>query len=486
MADIVLVQPKIGIEGYSSYGLVPPWGLIYSSVLVHKEYDVKIIDQRVDRKWDKTLLMELKKDPLCVGVTSKAGSMVRNSLKISQFVKQNSDVAVVWGGPLASIIPEKTLENENIDVVVVGEGEVTFYELIKALDEKRTLKGIRGLWYKDKGVINSNPERDFVDLNTLPELPLHLVDLREYIFEIDGLRTIYLLSSRGCPRKCKFCYNNVFNKSKWRTLTSEKTIEFMKHLSDGFNVGRFMFLDDQMSVGHKRIEEIASAILKEEVDIRWSTYLDVNLVASMKDPMLRFLAKSGLYALFMGLESGSQKILDTINKGITVEQTIEVNQRLKEYDIKPYYFAMAGFPGEMNEDLQKTIDIILKVLEDNPAARILAIHCFTPYCNTKMEEIAVLNGFKQPKALLEWNDFGGYKVIGPWISAERKKELEALMFLSNFIDGKLTDELDNRFLRLLVSRYRDIARYRFRNRDYRFMAFEIKLRDLYRFILETL
>ena len=482
MADIILIQPKIGIEGYSTYGLVPPWGLIYSAMLVDKEYEVKIIDQRLDRNWRRTLQIELGKKPLFIGITSKVGGLIKHSLEISKFIKDRSDVPVVWGGPFASIMPRETIENENVNIVVIGEGEVTLYELAKALEKGKSLKGVKGIWYKDKKGIHSNPQRKFIDLNTLPDIPYHLVDFEDYIFDIDGLRTIYVISSRGCPRRCGFCYNSVFNRNIWRGLSPNGMIDMMSQFVEKFNVQRFMFLDDHIDPNHNRLNKLAQGILKKRMKIKWSAYLDVNHVKCMNESTIKLLLNSGLYAIFIGLESGSQTILDNINKGITVEQTIKVNRTLLENGIIPYYFAMAGFPGETETDLQETRDLLLRVIEENPLAQILTIHSFTPYCGTTMGDAALRNGFKMPEQLIDYKDFGGHKVISPWLSNERKRELETLIFLTNFIDDKWANKVKNRFLGGIIRSYGKVARYRFRNRDYRIML-ELTLCRLYQSIV---
>jgi len=153
-----------------------------------------------------------------------------------------------------------------------------------------------------------------------------------------------------------------------------------------------------------------------------------------------------------------------------------------ENGIIPYYFAMAGFPGETETDLQETRDLLLRVIEENPLAQILTIHSFTPYCGTTMGDAALRNGFKMPEQLIDYKDFGGHKVISPWLSNERKRELETLIFLTNFIDDKWANKVKNRFLGGIIRSYGKVARYRFRNRDYRIML-ELTLCRLYQSIV---
>ena len=126
MSDVVLVFPKSSFLEKAMKHVYLPLALLNSVVFVEKEYSVKIIDQRIDSNWKNNLLKELKKKPLCVGVTSLTGEQIKYALEISKIVKEESDVPVVWGGAHANILPEQTLRNEYVDFVIQGEGEILF------------------------------------------------------------------------------------------------------------------------------------------------------------------------------------------------------------------------------------------------------------------------------------------------------------------------------------------------------------------------
>ena len=146
MAEVVLVQPKVGNwDDFRSHPSLP-LALLSASRCVAKEFSTLLIDTRVDREWKERLKEELKNNPLCVGVTSMTGNQIGYALEISAYVKKVSAVPVVWGGIHASLLPETTLANKNIDILVTGEGEMTFLELTRALAKKTDLKGIHGVW----------------------------------------------------------------------------------------------------------------------------------------------------------------------------------------------------------------------------------------------------------------------------------------------------------------------------------------------------
>ena len=143
MADIVLVNPH-GTKFVGDYTL--PLGLLQSSVFITEKYDVKILDLRVKQDWKAALLAELKKEPHFCGISTITGPNLISALEISRLIKENSKALVVWGGIHASLLPEQTLENPLVDIVVKGEGEETFVELADAIINKKPLKGILGVW----------------------------------------------------------------------------------------------------------------------------------------------------------------------------------------------------------------------------------------------------------------------------------------------------------------------------------------------------
>ncbi len=158
--NIVLFQPlaRVGAARQNRTG-VPIGLLAIATPLDIAGYRVKIIDQFIDRNWKDMLREELAQKPICVGISVKTGPQIRYALEASKLVKKDGNVLVVWGGIHPSLLPEQTLQNENIDIVVQGEGEETLYELVKALEHGEPLGNIRGIWYK-RTVASKKPPRD--------------------------------------------------------------------------------------------------------------------------------------------------------------------------------------------------------------------------------------------------------------------------------------------------------------------------------------
>ena len=261
MSDVLLFQPATGF--YDKIVKSIPLGLLSISRYLDKEgYKIKIIDQRVDGNWQNNLKKELKKSPICFGTTSATGYPIYNALNASKFVKDNSDIPVVWGGIHTTLLPKQTIANKNIDVVMKGEGELTFYNLVKDIEKNKSLENVKGICYKEGRKIIENVNASYLDLNELPLVPYHLIKFKDYSQFSYG-RDISMETSRGCPMNCTFCYEPVVSNHKWRCMEPKKVIENIKYVVDKFKVNNIWFLDDNFFVDIKRANKIVDGIINE-------------------------------------------------------------------------------------------------------------------------------------------------------------------------------------------------------------------------------
>lgn len=475
MTDVILVQPKVGNWDTIRSHPALPLALLCVSTLVDKEFKVRIIDQRIDKKWKDNLIEELSNDPLCVGITSMTCNQISYALEIARTVKEKSDVPVVMGGIHASLLPGQTLENKNIDIVVQGEGEVTFYELVKHLYDNKTLDGVEGIWYKSNGTIKSNPPRPFVDLNGLPDLPYHLVDVNNYTPEFKGRRTLYMELSRGCPYSCAFCYNSTYHKRNWRALSAEKSFERIKYVAENFDIKNIYFVDDNFFVDLKRAGDIANSIIDHELELTWEVQgIRINTVIKMPDEFIALLERAGCKKIHFGVESGSARVLKLVKKGITYQQVRSVNERLKKTGIITQYNFMSGFPSETIEDIKQTVNLAFELMNENPNVIISPICNYVPYPGTELYNEALKEGFKIPSTLEGWSNFDYGNI--PWMSEERRKLVESLFFTSMFVNGG-RGMVSSPLFKLLAEIYKPIARYRVKNLFFKFMI-ESRLKDL--------
>ncbi|MFC1485633.1 B12-binding domain-containing radical SAM protein [Candidatus Latescibacterota bacterium] len=481
--NIVLFQPsvRVGVARQNRTGV--PLGLLaIATPLDIAGYRVKIIDQFVDRNWKDMLREELAKKTICVGISVKTGPQIRFALEASKIVKENGNVPVVWGGIHPSLLPEQTLQNENIDIVVQGEGEETFSELVRALEHNEPLGNVRGIWYKENGTIGKTPPRSFIDLNAQPSLSYHLIDIKKFLVRNLGIDHMRISSSRGCPYRCGFCYNTVFYKNTWRALSAQKTFAIIQKFRNTYGIRGIRFADDLFFGSIERVKEILQKIVDSNLDIA-ITKLDihVNELSQLDDDFFCLLKKAGGRVLVVGVESGSQRILDVINKGIKIPDVLAFNRRVKKFGIIPRYCFMMGFPTETMEDIRATVDLIFKLLEENEDT-IKDINIYTPYPGTALYDLSMKHGLKPPEKLEDWVSFN-WRTINrkktPWITGEREKLLRMLHCSSQFLEKNyFLNPLwpTNPLVVFLARLYHPFAKLRVKKLFWRF-PIEIKLAE---------
>ncbi|MBW1742057.1 MAG: B12-binding domain-containing radical SAM protein [Deltaproteobacteria bacterium] len=483
--NVVLVNPhhRFGKEVVRSQRTVLPVGILAVATPVDEAgYKVKIIDQQIKPQWKRLLLAELKKKPLCVGITCMTGPQIWFALEVSRIVKQNGNIPVVWGGMHPSLLPNQTIENENVDIVVQGEGEETFLELVQALGKGGSLDAVKGIWYKENGQIKSNPPRPFIDLNAQPNLAYHLLDIDEYIERKFGTILLRTFTSRGCSYNCSFCYNTNFNRRKWRALTAEETVKRLKKIKETYNVKGFIFNDDNFFGDINRSKEILEGIIREKVDIiLWKLDIRPDTLFSLDDDFLRLLKRSGCRKLTIGLESGSERMLNFLKKKVTIAQILSNNKRLHTFGITPKYSFMVGCPTETREELEQTVALIWRLLKDNPEL-LKSVHIYTPLPGTELFDVAVEHGLQVPKRLEDWIPFSYREVNLPWVSEDRRKLIEMLhcctiLLEKNFFFNPTVSI--HPFLRLLGRLYYPLARWRVKKLSYKFPV-DIRLMELIR------
>ena len=345
--NVVLVYPRF-LKGWQAQPRrAIPLGLLAVATPVSRAgYNVKIIDQRVEPDWRALLARELRRDPICVGVSSMTGPQLQFALEISRLAKQHGGAPVVWGGVHPSLLPEQTLENENIDMVVQGEGEETFLELVQALEAGKHVGSVQGIWYKEGGDVKTTGVRPFVDLNRLPPLSFDLIDMEKYRRVMFGVPQQSFFTSRGCPYQCTFCFNTVFNRKRWRAMESDLVVRRIKDFSSRYGVKGVVFHDSNFFVDMDRSRRILRGILDENLGIVVSKMnIDPTVLVKMTPDDFALLERAGCRRFSAAVESGSERIRALIKKPVDVDGLLEKNRELGRTSIVPSYPFMIGFPS---------------------------------------------------------------------------------------------------------------------------------------------
>jgi radical SAM superfamily enzyme YgiQ (UPF0313 family) len=430
------------------------------------------------------LINELSHDPICVGVSSMTGPQLQFALEISRIAKKYGNSPVVWGGVHPSLLPEQTLENENIDVVVQGEGEETFLELVQALDGKRPLSSVKGIWYKENGHIKNTGIRPFVDLNQLPPLSYDLIDLGKYRRVLFGIPHQNFFTSRGCSRQCTFCFNTVFNRQRWRAMDPDLAVKRIKDFVTQYHVKGLIINESNFFVNVDRARSILKGIIKEKLDIVISKVnIDISTLLMLEPEDFDLLYRAGCRRLPIAIESGSERIRALLKKPADVERLLETSRRLKQSPIVPNFLFMMGFPTETKSDLSESISLAFGLIKEHPRAGIY-FNIYTPYPGTELFDIAVKYGLKVPQRVEDWITFNYRNLIqnGPWLSAEMRKIVKMLDFCSYFIGERplIQPTEETRKVATLLGRlYAPVARIRTRKLWYHF-PLEIKLARFFR------
>ncbi|MFC1577265.1 B12-binding domain-containing radical SAM protein [Candidatus Omnitrophota bacterium] len=463
MKKIILIQPKVGSWEFIQETPMLPVALLQISAYLTDEYAIRIIDQRLDREWARTLKSELTGDVLCVGVTTMTGPQILYALEASKIVKQYGAIPVIWGGIHPSILPEQTLNNPYVDIVVTGEGEIVFRDLVRSLDKKQPFAGLPGVWVKTGGKASGSAPQTIRDINTLPPVPYGLVRVEDYIgHDREGRKKFPIQTARGCPYRCTFCHQTGKYRKSWRSLDAGRVLNDIKTLKDKYGIRHFQILDDNFFVNADR----AHSILKGIVDLRLDIVFTINGtrvtdILRMKDETIELLARGGCYEVQVGLESGSQRVLDHMKKDITLPQIFEANQRLKEHNIPRYYELVSGFRDETKEDLSRTAGVILELSKDDPGVFFSPLECLTPYPGTEVYAQAESAGMKFPEDLEGWGRYQWDKAQLPWLGKDRTKLLEAFHIFPTFISHEIKT-MRSPVFKGIFKIYRVWARFRVR------------------------
>lgn len=253
---------------------------------------------------------------------------------------------------------------QGVSCVMLGEAEETLIEVMATMSKGENLhSGISGIAYNNGGETVQTPRRNVIrDLDSLPMPAWDLLKLQPYKSmwkEKNGYYMINMGTTRGCPYKCNWCAKPIYGQ-KYNSRSPQHVIEEIKYLRSNFGVKNFWFSDDIFGLKPNWVQEFSNLMSKEGINIRYKIQSRADLL--LQENYVEYLAKSGCTSVWMGAESGSQKILDAMDKGITVDDIRNATLLLKRYGIKPSFFIQFGYLGETKEDIEKTIDLINELL----------------------------------------------------------------------------------------------------------------------------
>jgi radical SAM superfamily enzyme YgiQ (UPF0313 family) len=403
---ILLVVPSRAYANVPGFTKFPDELLSIAGVLEAHGHEVRIHDQNLDKRQAKDF-MDFK--PQMVGYSVATGPNIADARQMStEFKELLPDLVNVWGFRHPSSYPKEVLAEPYVDYVIVGQGEYAIAELAGNLEEgKPKLADIGGLAYEENGQVHINPERPLpMDLDDLPDPAWHLIDLKKY-------PDVTLNTSRGCPHRCTFCCDYTFFKGTMTDLSAARIVDQMEKLHTRYGVEHIFISGERFALNRERLREFCELMQHKKLKVKWNCPVS----GALDKEDVELMARGGCTSVLFEIESGSQRMLDFLNKG-NVEEMSKTFWYLARKRIIPTIFMYYDIPTETVEDFQASLDILKKL--DNPPFLYMK---FVPYPDTELFNYCIEHGiFEMPKTLDDWVTFP-LKCATEWTLSEVPRKM---------------------------------------------------------------
>ena len=353
---ILLTYKTTGRSAADPYTSLLPVGLGSICALLRREGMDARLANFSPFSWEKTESLLAEERPDLVGISQFTHNRFA-ALRLAELAKRlNPRCYVVLGGPHATHRSQELLDGfPNVDAVVLGEGEETFLELARHLqgDGDRDLSVIRGLALRHRGEIVVTPPRPpFADLDVLPSA----VSCYDDAIGVDRQRQLeFIITSRGCPASCRFCSSPLFWGHALRFRSPRAIVDELRAIRDRYGLLYFSLRDDTFTADRRRVLEFCRLLVEERLYIVWNCQ---SRVTSVDGEMLGWMKRAGCECVQYGVESGSERILKSLGKRITLSQIHQAAEATRRAGLHFSIYLITGVPGETTEDLQATLRLI--------------------------------------------------------------------------------------------------------------------------------
>lgn len=428
---IVLYNPE------AVFHTMPLSLLAVGSALDPDRYEVRIVDARLERDPWKRLASEIQ-DADLLGLSVLTGAPIRDAVRMSRLAKDlRPELPVVWGGWHPSLFATETLTEGSIDFAVQGQGEVTFAELTEALGQGAPVDRIQGLARRGAdGVALPPTPRALVELDELPRHNYELLQVESY-FRYKKQRQLDYVTSTGCLFRCAFCADPFVYKRRWVALSPARIGAEIEALWDRYRFEELAFQDETFFTYRKRVAAIAEEFLTRNLRFAWTATLRADEAVRLTGDIFELCVRSGLRRVMVGVESGSQEMLDWMKKDITIEQVIETAELCRTHGVAAIFPFIVGFPGESDGSVQESLDLIKRLRAMSPSFETPLFY-YKPYPGSDITQEVVRLGYELPSSLEEWADFDFVESAGPWVSPKKRKLIERFKFYNRFAGGPET------------------------------------------------
>ncbi|MDP3789281.1 MAG: radical SAM protein, partial [Candidatus Omnitrophota bacterium] len=370
---VLLVSPPLSVERQAGSlkdiaNVLPTMGIGYiAAVLQKNSIDVDIIDGIGEPLSVEAIIDRVGLErPGLIGITATILTISAANALAKGIKKAFPNIPIAIGGPQLCSAPEKTMSEGPYDIGILGEGEETMLELARLMaDGADDFKDVKGtIIRRDAGFIRNVPRPYIQDLDSLP------FPARQLYPPLDRYRPVpasyvktpvgLMISSRGCPYQCIFCDRKVFG-NKFRAHSAKYVVDEIEQLINIYGAREIRFMDDTFTLDTKRVEGICDEISKRKIRIPWTCLTRVDTVNL---DILKKMKRAGCWQVIYGIESGDQRMLDVIKKGVTVEKNEQAIRLAKKAGLNVRATFVFGLPGETLESIKRTVEFAKRVKLD--------------------------------------------------------------------------------------------------------------------------
>ena len=403
---VVLYNPR------AVFYTMPLAVMAIASALDRDNIDVVIVDGRLEND-PVAAVIAAARSAVCVGVTVLTGAPIHDALAVSRAIKSTyPTMPIVWGGWHPSLFASECLDEPAVDIVVSGQGEDTFRNIVDRLIAGEPVAGTQSAPLKD--------------LNAFPAHDYSLIPVERF-FALKGSRQIDYISSQGCRFRCAFCADPaVFNRG-WTGLAPERIADEIAFLDQRYSVDDVAFQDETFFTHAQRVNALADEFLKRNLSITWTATLRADQACRIGDELFAKVVRSGLRRVMVGVESGSQEMLDRLQKDMKLEQVRATADMCTRHGVGAIFNFIVGFPGESEPSMQATLALAKELRRSNPDFET-PIFYYRPYPGNPMAELSAERGYVFPRGLEQWADFDYVAGRGPWITPAQWQQVERFKF----------------------------------------------------------
>lgn len=398
--DILLVWPSV--ENNFSVN-APSLGLAYLAAVLEPDYTVGVLECQNEGLYEPQETVEYinKIKPRVVGFTLPT-LCVPHAEAIIKALRQKDDCPVLLaGGPHASVLPEEML-SIGVDYVAIGEAEETIKELMAYIFGKPDagpLNDIAAIAFELDGQVIKTKKRELLDVKTLPFPAWHYFNMDCYGGYVQkNKKCLPVMSSRGCPQSCTFCYKGIFGTSI-RLRDAKSVVDEIQYLKDNFNIEEFSMLDENFTFSKQHVMDVCNLLIEREINLPW--YLGNGVrVDSADEEAIALMKKAGCYRIALGVESGNEDILKELKKRITKDQVRHAVALYKKYGYEISPFFLIGAPSETYQTAMDTINFAIELNPD-----IMSLNLIMPFPGSQLFEHYNSAGLLLTKDWRQYNHF---------------------------------------------------------------------------------